>query len=111
MKLTALFTIAALATGTATFAADAAKETGFTESDPIHCQGDAELDFFGWNVAEAKSESKTRFIRHTTDANRALRQETITSDGGGLEGALIGALSGKDGLCLQTEITKKSGSD
>ena len=74
----------------------AAAETDTLEIiSKIHCQSNAELMFSGWNTdveAETVGSSVVRFMTHSTDENRALRQQTTTI--------------GQTKICVQTELAK-----
>lgn len=87
MKILALFALTVLTAWSAT--AEPAKK--------VHCQSDAELAFNGWDTSaetEEVGQQLVRFMLHTTDTNRALKQTTITLNG--------------SSLCIQQEIQKES---
>lgn len=94
MKLTTVLSVTTLLLST--FATLATAETIAGQKE--HCQSDAELTFNGWNVkpvsVELVSKTEVRFILHSTDHTRALRQQTVTF--------------GESTLCVQQEINKES---
>jgi hypothetical protein len=89
MKIFALFALTALTVTALSATAEPAKK--------VHCQSDAELTFYGWDTsaeAEPSGNSLVRFMLHTTDTGRALKQTNVTVD--------------ESSLCIQQEIQKES---
>jgi hypothetical protein len=93
MKLTFALFVAMIAT---TFASPVLADTSNMEIvSKIHCQSDAELTFNGWSTnskVETVGASIVRFIPHTTDPDRAVRQSTTRF--------------GETTICVQTELLR-----